>query len=405
MNRSLPNIPKRGEPIAADFFRSIADCTVDWESWLSCAGDVLWVNEAVQRFTGYSPLECLAMQDYPLSLMTPEHRDRIARYFAEAGRGSTENYIEFECLHRSGSTSWVSVSWQPMTDANGRSLGFRASVRDISEKRQLREQLRLHNEHLEQLVQERTARVAELEQHRLKMEKLAALGELAAGVAHEINNPLAGIRNAFALLKRHIPADVKHYDKLDLIDGEIERISGITHQMYQLYRPSQQRASTFSLKKTVDEAIVLGLSISRKANVKVVASHTPSAGSKGLAADEVILREGELKQVLLNLIHNAVQASTAGGQVDVQVKVDAKHATLRVTDRGHGIAEEVIERIFDPFFSTKTETVGQGMGLGLSVTRGIVEAMNGTIEVTSELGKGAEFVVRLPRRLNEDETD
>ena len=408
MNRSLPDIAKRSEPIAGDIFRAIADCTVDWESWLSCEGKVLWVNEAVERFTGYSPAECLVMKNYPLPLMTLEHRERIAGYFAEACRGSTENNIEFECLHRDGSTSWVAVSWQPMTDSAGRALGFRASVRDISEKRHMREQLRLHNEHLEQLVQERTARVAELEQHRLKMEKLAALGELAAGVAHEINNPLAGIRNAFALLKRHIPTDVKHYDKLDLIDGEIERISGITHQMYQLYRPSQQRASTFSLKQTVDVAITLALPMSRKADVKVSASFDLSAavegsgGTGGLGADEVVLREGELKQVLLNLIHNAIQASDPGAQVDVHARADARHTILTVTDHGHGIAKEVIERIFDPFFSTKTETVGQGMGLGLSVTRGIVEAMNGTIDVTSEPGKGTEFVVRLPRRLDDD---
>lgn len=402
MKQSIPDMPKRGKPIPPEFFRSIADCTVDWESWLSCDGEVLWVNDAVERFTGYTPEECLAMADYPLPLVIPEHRERIARYFAEAAQGSSENNIEFETLHHDGATSWVAVSWQPMTDAKGRSLGFRASVRDISEKRQMREQLRLHNEHLEQLVQERTARVAELEQHRLKMEKLAALGELAAGVAHEINNPLAGIRNAIALLKRHIPVEVKHYDKLDLIDGEIERISGITHQMYLLYRPSQQRASTFSLKQTIDQAIALALPMSRKANVKVTASLHCSIRTQGLEPDQVILREGELKQVLLNLVHNAIQASHAGGQVAVAARADERHTVLTVTDSGHGIAKSVISKIFDPFFSTKTETVGQGMGLGLSVTRGIVEAMNGTIDVTSEQGKGTEFVVRLPRCLDED---
>ncbi|TWU40101.1 PAS fold protein [Novipirellula aureliae] len=202
-NRSQQNVlPNRGEPIPAEFFRAIAEGTVDWESWHSSNGEVLWGNEAVRRFTGYSPNECLRMADYPLPLIVPEDRDRMAEHLRDAAVGGTENNIEFRVLHRDGSRPWVAVSWQPMRDdgglgnngglgdgiafrdAGGLLLGFRVSMRDITEKRRLREQLRLHNEHLEQLVQERAARVAELEKHRAKMEQLAALSELAAGVAH-----------------------------------------------------------------------------------------------------------------------------------------------------------------------------------------------------------------------------
>lgn len=397
---SQPNVlPSPGEPIPAEYFRAIAEGTVDWESWYSNEGVLVWVNEAVERFTGYSPKECLAMADYPLPLMVPEDRDRMAKHLRDATAGSTENNIEFRALHRDGSTPWMAVSWQPMRDDREQPLGFRASVRDITERRQLRDQLRLHNEHLEQLVQERTARVAELEKHRAKMQQLAALGELAAGVAHEINNPLAGIRNALLLIKRHLPKDIKHFDKFELIDREIDRISGITHQMYQLYRPSQQTATRFSIRQTIEEVISLSLPLSRKAKVEAVMVAGRMKAIDDLDADEVVLREGELKQVLLNLICNAMQASQSGQTVTVTTGTNESTVQIEVSDEGSGIAAENLDQIFDPFFSTKTETVGQGMGLGLSVTRSIIEAMNGSIEVASEVGKGTQFTVTLPRRL------
>ena len=210
--------------------------------------------------------------------------------------------MEFSIVHRSGDMRSMAISWQPMYDASGRHLGFRTSIRDVTERKRLRDQLRLHAEHLEQLVQERTARIQHLERHRQQMEKLAALGQLAAGVAHEINNPLAGMRNAFELIKAGISPQHEHYELLVLIDHEIERIASIVHQMYQLYRRYPQPPAPFDLPQAVREVVCLLDRVAKKKQVSLtlLPAELPA----------VTLPEGEVKQVLYNLICNAIQASS-----------------------------------------------------------------------------------------------
>lgn len=383
--------------VSSEHFRAIADYTYDWEDWQSPSGKLLWVNSAVERLTGFQPDECLAMPDYPLPLVAPRHRKRISRVIVSAIAGASGNNVEFQTQHRNGSLRWMAVSWQPMYDLAGQRLGFRSSIRDIADKRDLREQLRLHNEHLEQLVQERTARIMQLEEQRLKMERMAALGELAAGVAHEINNPLAGIRNAFSLFKSSLSPDAKYYDMLDLIDDEIERISKITHHMYQLYRPGTGHATRFNLERTIRDVVILLDPLIKRSGVTVQVNAADCRPTDQLEQAEVILRQDELKQVLFNLVRNAIQASEAGTQVEITLQTTAKKATIVVTDHGCGIEESVVPQLFDPFFTTKSELPKQGMGLGLSVSSGLVEAMGGKISVHSQVGHGSRFTVNLPR--------
>lgn len=379
-------------------FRAIADCTYDWEGWHHPDGKLLWVNAAVERITGYTPDECLSMEDYPLPLVAEEDRDEIADVLRDAIAGGTGNDIEFQVARRDGQSRWAAVSWQPMYDHAQQHRGFRASVRDVTERHQLREVLRHHTQHLEQLVQERTAKIAHLEAQRLKMEKLAALGQMAAGVAHEVNNPLAGIRNAFTLFKSNLAPDDENYELLELIDSEIERISSITHQMHQLYRPSQQSPRQFDLRRTVADVVVLAEPLARKTNVRMSVESSDCVSDKQLGPAEVVLREGELKQILLNVVRNAIQASPHGGNVVIDVSTTQGETRIRVLDEGEGVSEEASVRIFEPFFSTKTGT-REGMGLGLSVSRSLAEAMGGTITIHNSDSKGACVTVIVPRRI------
>lgn len=371
-------------------FRAVANFTYDWESWHDAEGRVLWINAAVERITGYRPEECLQMDEYPLPMVDADDRRRVASALADAQGQTSGEDVEFRCVQKSGKVRWLSLAWQPMYD-EGAYLGFRTSVRDVTDRHKLREQLRLHVEHLEQLVQERTARLRQLEEKQRQMEKLAALGQLAAGVAHEINNPLAGIRNAFQLIRAEVPPDNEHFELFDLVDREIERIGGIILQMYQLYRPNPQKASTFRMAQTIREVIYLLQAAMKKRNVHLEFESAEDGVS-------VTLPEGEVKQILYNLIRNAIQASPDHGTVQIQLSARGDFIEVSVRDNGPGISKEMLPRIFEPFFTTKHGRGEANMGLGLSVSQSLVEAMGGRIEVSSIPSKGSVFTAVLPVR-------
>lgn len=396
MNVSSPSALE-GED--ARWFRAVADYTYDWESWHGPDGRLVWVNPAVERVTGYTVAECLSMPDYPLPIVAPEDREEIAAALAAAQRQQAGEALDFRCRKRTGEVRWMSLAWQPMYDGEANYLGYRTSIRDVTDRHKLRDQLRLHADHLEQLVQERTARLREMEQRQRQMEKLAALGQLAAGVAHEINNPLAGMRNAFELIKSSLSPEHEHYELLELIDREIERISAVTHRMYQLYRRSPQQPSPFSLARVIGEVIYLSESLASKRDVRL----DWSGGDDSLDVD---LAEGEVKQILYNLIRNAIQASPAGEAVVVRAERRAADIAVSIADRGPGIPHDVAPRIFDPFFTTKQVGPESGMGLGLSVSRSLIESMGGQIEVATGDGRGSIFKAIFPcRKATTEEAD
>ncbi len=379
--------------VAERHFRAVADSTYDWESWIGGDGQLVWVNPAVERLTGYSVDECHAMPDYPRAIIHPDDRDRVGIILEAARQGTSGNDAEFRIVHRNGATKWVAISWQPISAIDEGPLGFRTSVREVTDRRRLRDQLRLHAEHLEQLVQERTARIHQLEQHRRKMERLAALGQLAAGVAHEINNPLAGLRNAFELIKEDLPPEHPHYELLGAVDREIERIGSIVHQMYQLYGRSLQAPTQFDLERTVRDVVSLLTRVSRKRGIMI---EIEKRGQLPL----VELPQGEVKQVLYNLILNAIQASPDGRPVLVGIIADRDQVQVAIADHGAGIAPDVLPRVFDPFFSTKTHSEQGGMGLGLSVSQSLMEAFGGRIEVDTDAASGTVFSAYFPLRVD-----
>ncbi len=256
-------------------------------------------------------------------------------------------------------------------------------------KHKMEEKIRRHNEELEELVVKRTGRIQQLEKQRSEIEKMAATGQMVAIIAHEINNPIAGIKNSFLLVKDAIPKDHKYYKYVERIDGEIERVSEIVRQTFDLYKPHQGNPGKFDVVEVMRDVMAM-LEGNCDENEVILSLET------GNASIVVMMSESLLRQVLFNVIQNAIYVSSKGGQIRIAIKVVNDLLTIMVKDQGSGIPDELQLRIFEPFFTTKIGSVSGGMGLGLSISKGIVETMGGSISFKSQKDKGTTFTIELP---------
>ncbi len=224
---------------------------------------------------------------------------------------------------------------------------------------------------------------------RRRMEVLAATGQMAARIAHEINNPLAGLKNSFSLIKDAVPDG--HPDKKfsSLIEKEIERITNIVRQMFVLYKPPKAPAEDMYLVDTIRDVILM-LEAKCKQRGVTIDFRTPDRSL------ETSVLEGSFQQILYNVIVNAIEASPENGVVRVGASMDNRKLKLVISDQGSGISNEIGDRIFEPFFTTKGDTSGGSLGLGLSVSRSLAQTMNGSIEYKSDPGNGTEFTIAWP---------
>jgi two-component system, NtrC family, sensor kinase len=225
--------------------------------------------------------------------------------------------------------------------------------------------------------------------------KLAAVGRLAAGVAHEINNPLTIINEKTGLLKDlvNLEAEFPRREKVlgivDSVLASVARCRKVTHRLLGFAKHMDVQAETIAVEELLREVVGFLGKEAEYRNVVVTVASDPDVPS--IESDR-----GQLQQVFLNLLNNAVAAVKDGGRIEIRVRAaDARRVAVSVADDGVGISEENLERIFEPFFTTKE---GAGTGLGLSITYGIVQKLGGEISVESELGKGTCFTVLLPAR-------
>ena len=226
----------------------------------------------------------------------------------------------------------------------------------------------------------------------IRTEKLASLGQLAAGVAHEINNPLGTITIYAHLLLKGMDKDDPRREDVELIVNESNRAKEIVQGLLSFARETKLRPGTVNVNDVLEDVLGLVVNQSLFHNIKI--KKYLFQGLPTIVADET-----QLKQVFLNIILNAAQAMEGNGKLSITTTTERKQIKVRIRDTGPGIPPEVVKNIFSPFFTTKEK----GTGLGLAISYGIIERHNGKIDVDTELGKGSTFIVSLPISTGEEQ--
>ncbi len=327
-------------------------------------------NRGAERIYGYTAEEIIGQ---PVSVLVPaDMPNEIASIMERICAGERVDHYETVRKHKDGTLLHVAITVSPIRNRHGEIVGASAIARDITSRRLAEEALRAS-------------------------EKLVAMGRMAASIAHEIRNPLDAAKNLTYLLRETENVDPSTQELLELLDSQLTHMGEICSRTLSFSRPGDAPA-WISLASIADEALALRRQSLEGKGIEVL-RRFDSPG-------ELVGYPGPLRQVLANLISNAIDAIPAGSEGRITVRIaDARHhangaegVRIMVSDSGLGIKPENLRRLFQPFFSTKKEN--EGTGLGLWVSYGIVTQHGGSIRVRSRVEgttRGTVFSIFLPR--------
>lgn len=318
-------------------------------------GRIAFVNGAAERIT---QIEAAALRGQDPEEVLPAHWEEL-RQALEQGVPVLER--EMECRFAAGRPVPVSVSAARIVNEEGDFVGHLLILRDLGEVRRLQQEVR-------------------------RQEKLAALGSLSAGVAHEIRNPLSSIKGLAAYFGAKFPAGSEDRQAAEVMIGEVERLNRVVSELLELARPSDVKLQAADVNAVVAHSLKLIQADAAARGVRVDFQPAPGLPAGALDPDRLV-------QALLNLHLNALQAMPPGGVLTVRTgPAPGGNLRVEVADTGAGIPTDELAKIFDPYFTTKPA----GTGLGLAVVHKIVEGHGGRVAVESRAGRGTTFTLHLP---------
>ncbi len=343
-----------------ELFERLAEFTYDWIVWLAPDGVILYASPSSERVTGYPAADWVSGAVSWKDVVDAQDIETVRQGVYGGLQRQETGTAEFRLHTRRGEILWMEITSTPVFDKRGDFLGAQVSMHDVTERRELQEKL-------------------------LTAERLAAVGEAAGSISHELRGPLSVIRSSAFFLEEKMNGhahDDKVKNHLERIERSVERADRTINDLLAFSRITPLEVKPISLPMLARVAVT-EMRLPPEISVRIEAE-------EGLPDARVDPRQ--MEQVMHNLITNSFQAMPEGGEVEVSISVAGDGLRLCVSDTGCGISPEDLPKVFDPLFSTKTE----GAGFGLPVCQRIIEAHGGTISIESSQGEGTTVTVKVP---------
>jgi PAS domain S-box-containing protein len=361
-----------------------------WD-WLPDEDRVIWSDHAARIF-GFDPaVQRVTFADIIAIFVHPDDRSRLSKRMDGSLRDSSRSELTYRIIRRDGEVRWIRSIARVSAVRDGRARKISGTVQDVTNQRLAEIELERHRNHLQELVEERTRELDGSHAALERSERLASLGTLAAGMAHQINNPvgaiLLGAEYGLQLAAEAPESDPELVDALRDIANEAVRCRRIVRSVLKFSRNESSERWEADLRDAIERAGDAVRVQAQQHGAKLMIARMPERLP-------VVMNPIEIEQVLVNLIHNAMQAGPRGVSIQISARRLGSRVRVEIRDDGHGIDAADLEHVFEPFFTTR---LGEGgTGLGLSVAHGISHDHGGLLEIESAPGDGTRVSLELP---------
>ena len=364
-------------------FRKIFESATDCMIFLDKSGRILDVNKKAVEVFGGTKEELLGKHFAKVGVVSFKDIPKLLSAFARTLAGK-EGYASLSIRNKKGQERFLEAS-SSIIKTGGKLGGIIVIARDITERNQMQKKLEEYSQHLEVLVEQRTRQLKEAQEQLIKSERLAAIGQVAAMVGHDLRNPLTSITSVTYYLKKKLgsKADKTTREMLELIEKDVKHSNNIITDLLEYSREMRIELTKTTLNTILNEALS---TVSIPKNIKVF---------DATENEPISIDKEKMKRVFANLIKNAIDAMPKGGKLTIKSKKTNSDMEISFIDTGTGMTKDVLEKIWTPFFTTRAK----GLGLGLPICKRIVEAHGGKISVESTIGKGTTFTVTIPIKL------